>query len=413
MGKDAGRRVGEPILKNPYHRDVVRSLARAALTRRSFLSGVTSITALGALGGSLLAPRMGAAADPVYYPYGTDPIAADIQAAIDFWVDQLMNAVPNDHPDVVLTDDEIADLRSRNLTVGHTWYGLFVPAVAGWDRFWQQEVKKWAGNVVTYDVQGKPERDIAGVQLMIDQGIPIIGSLSVDWIVMGEAMRKMHAANVASVSVAGPASAYYPTTSTCEGNQMEGGRGLVLPMAKKLASEGIRETGVVMLPAKSPAYYDVVRTIGFLQGLEDPEVQEYCKMTLVAEMPVATGTEEALAATAAALRQHPNVHAICAMGHWFAGASAAIRDAGREDVWIMAFDLDQATGIDLLTGGWPTYVTYSLPIAQSSIADANVMGKILLGKKVPTMVNSFGTVTTPENVAEAWAHDWNGEELPF
>ena len=55
----------------------------------------------------------------------------------------------------------------------------------------------------------------------------------------------------------------------------------------------------------------------------------------------------------------------------------------------------------------------SLPIAQSGIADANVMGKILLGKSVPLVVKPRGTVTTPDNVAEAWAHDWGGEELPW
>ena len=78
-----------------------------------------------------------------------------------------------------------------------------------------------------------------------------------------------------------------------------------------------------------------------------------------------------------------------------------------------AFDLDGGTAADLLTGGWPVHVTYSIPIAQSAIADANLMGKIMLGNRVPLMVNSYGTVTTSDNVAEAWAHDWNGEELPF
>ena len=405
----------EPLLKNPNHVKIVHDMTRAMLSRRDFLGGAASAAALGALGGVATGlPRVGHAANPVVpYPLGTDPIADNIQDAIDFWVDQLNNAIPADSPEAVLTDEEIAELKNMNITAGHTWYGLFVPAVAGWNRFWLGEVGRWAADTVVYDVQGKPERDIAGMQLMIDQGIPIVGALSVDWIVMGEAMRKLHEANVPSVSTLGPASAYFPTTSVSSGNELEGAKGLVLPMAKKLASEGITETGLVMLPAKSPAFYDVVRTIGFLQGLELPEVREHCKIEVVREMPVAPGTEEALAATTAALQQFPDVHVICAMGHWFAGASAAIRDAGRENVWVIAFDLDGGTAADLLTGGWPVHVTYSIPIAQSAIADANLMGKIMLGNRVPLMVNSYGTVTTSDNVAEAWAHDWNGEELPF
>ena len=47
------------------------------------------------------------------------------------------------------------------------------------------------------------------------------------------------------------------------------------------------------------------------------------------------------------------------------------------------------------SGGWPVHVTYSLPIAQSGRADAHVMGKILLGKRVPLIVKTTGTVTTP------------------
>ena len=405
----------ESILETPKPQSMVDFLGKAPATRRHFLQGALSSAAVGALGGAILLPKFVKAAMPAQaYPRGTDPIADTMQGAIDFWVNELNHhAVPDDHPDVVLTDAELDELRSMKIKVGHTWYGLFVPAVSGWNRFWLGEVNKWAADTVVYDVQGKPERDIAGVQLMIDQGIPIIGALSVDWVVMGEAMRKLHAANVPSVSVAGPASAYYPTTCACVCNQLDGTRDLLLPMAKKLNAEGIKETGIVMLPAKSPAYYDVVRTIGFKQGLELPEVQELCKMKIVAEMPVAPGTEEALAATTAALQQFPDVHVIAALGHWFAGSSAAIRDAGREDVWVIAYDLDQGTAVDLLTGGWPVHVTYSLPIAQSAIADANVMGKILLGKRVPQMVKSFGTVTTSDNVEEAWAHDWNGEKLPF
>lgn len=403
--------VGDYV-KDPVHIGIIERMAQRYLSRRCLIQGIAA--GMATLGAAAKAGRQAQAADAIQaYPFGTKPVAPDVKGAIDFWLGQMKTAAPDDHPDVVLTAQEIETLRARKLKPGHTWYGLFVPAVAGWNRFWQAEVKKWAADVVIYDVQGKPERDIAGVQLMIDQGLPIIGALAVDWIVMGEAMRKLHAANIPSVSCTGPASAYYPTTSSAECNQLDGSRDLAMPMARKLRSTGITESEMIMLPAKSPSFYDVVRTIGFLQGLELPEVKKVCDMKIVAEMPVATGTEEALAATAAALQKYPKTHVIAALGHWFAGSSAAIRDAGRQDVWVIAYDLDQGTAVDLVSGGWPVQVTYSLPIAQSAKADANLMGKILLGKRVPLMTKSFGTVTTPENVAQAWAHDWNGEKMPF
>ena len=406
----------EETLKSPEQRRIIESLKEARLSRRNFLQAALYGTAASALGGSLVVPHYARAATlPAVqaYPFGTKPVANDIQGAIQFWLNAMKEAAPDNSPDVVLTDGEISDLRAMKIKVGHTWYGLFVPAIVGWNRFWGTNVDKWAAAKTVFDVQGKPERDIAGIQLMIDQKIPIVGTLAVDWVVFSEAMRKLHAAGVASTSVVAPSSAFFPTTSTIMPDQTDNGRSLVLPMAKKLRAEGIKESEVVILTAKNPTFFDISRTIGFKEGLKAPEVQEVCKLKLVAEKPVASGTEEAQAATAAALQQFPKAHVIAALGHWYAGASAAIRDAGRNDTWVVAFDLDEGTGRDLLTGGWPVYVTYSLPIAQTGRADANVMGKILLGKRVPLVVKTVGTVATPDNVKEAWAHDWAGEKLPF
>ena len=403
-------------LNDPDADRILSSLRSAQLNRRRFLQQAALYgTALSAVMASVPHSRAASTAEPEInaYPFGTKPVADTIDGAIKFWLDAMKDAAPDNSPDVVLTDAEVAQLRSLKEHVGHTWYGFFVPAIVGWNRFWKAEVDKWAAETTVFDVQGKPDRDIAGVQLMIDQKIPVVGALSVDWVVFSEAMRKLHAANVASTSVVAPSSAYFPTTSTIMPDQVENARSLVLPMAKKLRSEGITESDVVLLPAKNPTFFDIARTIGVKQALASPEVQDVCKLHLVAERPVAGGVEEAQAATAAALQQFPKAHVVAALAHWYAGASAAIRDAGRQDVWVIAFDLDEGTARDLMTGGWPVYVTYSLPIAQTGRADAHVMGKILLGKRVPLIVKTVGTVTTPDNVAAAWAHDWGGEKPPF
>ncbi len=400
-----------PEFDNPQHQEIFDALGEIAIARRRFLKAAAAVSA-----GGLMLPRLAqaiAVPPEVAYPLGTKQIAPDIQGAIKFWLTELSKAAPDTGAEVRLTAEEKAQLKAMKPTVGHTWYGLFVPAVAGWNRFWGADVDQWAAKKVVYDVQGKPERDVAGVQLMLEQKVPIVGTLAVDWVVMSEAMRKLHAANAPSTSVITPSSAYFPTTSTIMSDQVENARSLVLPMAKRLRAEGNKEADVVLLTAKSPAFYDVTRNKGFYEGIKSDEVQQVCKMKVVAERPVATGTQDAQAVTASILQQFPNVKCIAALGHWFAGSSAAIRDAGRKDVFVIAFDLDQATAADLLTGGWPVYTTYSLPIAQSSHRDADIMGKLLLGKKVPLLVKTIGTTTTPENVAEAWAHDWNGEKPPF
>ena len=372
-------------------------------------------TALSAASTGLFTPAIAnaEAAKVNAYPFGTAPVATNIQGAINFWLNATKNAVDSDSSDAVLSDAEISQLQSMGPTVGHTWYGFFVPTVAGWNHFWKQSVTHWAKNTLIYNVDGQPQRDISGVKLMINQNIPVVGTLAVDWVEFSAGMRMMHASDTASTSVVAPSSAYYPTTSTIMPDQVEDYRALVLPMAKKLRAEGIKEADVLLLTVKYPAYFDIARQIGIRQGLASPEVNEICKMRIIGTKPVGLTTSEGEAVTSAAMLQYPNLHVVIGLGPIYIGAAAAIRNAGRKDVWIIASDLDAGTGADLVNGGWPVYVTYSLPIVETGRADANIMGKILLGKKVPLIVRTKGTVTTPDNVDAAWKRDWGDQKRPF
>lgn len=135
-------------------------------------------------------------------------------------------------------------------------------------------------------------------------------------------------------------------------------------------------------------------------------------MTLQRAAPAGEAAEVE-AAVSQVLSSNPDVHVIAVLSHAYVGAAAAIKSAGRRDAWVVAFDLDQGTATQLLNGGWPVAVTYSLPIQQLGAANAHVMGKILLGKDVPLIVKAMGTVATSKNVAEAYAHDWGGRPLPW
>ena len=225
-------------------------------------------------------------------------------------------------------------------------------------------------------------------------------------------MQLLHAAKVATIGLATSPSAYYPPTCTCMMDNVSEYRKLVMPAARLLRSKGYSKVDAVWLIEARPSWFSISRQIGFKQGLDDPKVQEICKINIVETKPV---LEEAdtRAAAAAALQRHPNLHLFIILAHQYAGAVAAIKNAGRQDIWVVASDLDEGTANSLLHGGWPVLITYSLPISGSGNADANVMGKILLGKRVPLIVLSKGTVVTSANVKEAYAHDWGGELLPW
>jgi hypothetical protein len=189
-------------------------------------------------------------------------------------------------------------------------------------------------------------------------------------------------------------------------------RKLVQPTAQLLRAKGYSKVDAVWLIEAHPSWFSISRQIGFEQGLKDPKVQEICKINIVETKPILEDADTE-AAAAAALQQHPNIHLFIMLAHQYKGAAAAVRNAGRRDVWVVASDLDEGTALPLLHGGWPVLITYSLPISGTGYADANVMGKILLGKRVPLIVLSKGTVATSANVREACTHDWGGESLPW
>jgi hypothetical protein len=351
--------------------------------------------------------------DPYPFEWGTRPIADNPDDAIKWWLDRIEDsAVSEDDPRVVLTPDEIKELKAMKPKVGHAWYDLSVPAIGGWNKFWKKGVSAWADGVVVYDNHANPDRLRTGAQFLIEQDLMVAGTLSFDWIQSSESMRLFHTAKIATTGVATSPSAYYPPTCTCMTDNITEYRKLVMPTAQLLRAKGYSKVDAVWLVEAHPSWFSISRQMGFKEGLNDPKVQEICKINIVETKPVLEDADAEVTATAA-LEKHPNIHLLIMLAHQFKGAAAAVRNANRRDVWVVASDLDEGTALTLLHGAWPVLITYSLPISGSGYADANVMGKILLGKRVPLIVLSKGTVVTSANVREASAHDWGGEPLPW
>ena len=351
--------------------------------------------------------------NPYPFAWGKNAIASTPEEAIDWWLARMKDSsVPDTDPSTILSESEVAELKSQAPKVGHSWYDLAIPAVAGWNQFWKAGVSKWAGDIQVYDNQAKPERMLLGTEFQINQGIKVAGSLAFDWILFGESMKRFHDANVATTSVATSPSAYYPPTCVCMGNDVADFKKMVMPIAKFFAGKGNKEIDAVWLVEAHPSWFSISRQKGFQAGLDDPAVQEVCKINIVDTKPVLEN-DDTQAAAEAALQQHPKIQLFIMLAHQYVGAAAAVRSAQRKDVYVAASDLDEGTATSLLRGNWPILITYSLPISGSGFADANAMGKILLGKKVPLIITSQGTVTTTDNVKEAYAKDWGGATLPW
>lgn len=395
-------------------------LDRREFFRRSALLGVSLVTVTQVLSAAKPFVTEARAAwtppadwNPYFRKWGTNPIANTPDEAINWWLARVKDSsVPDTDPAAKLTDAEIVKLKALAPKVGHSWYDLAIPAVAGWNEFWKRGVSNWAGDIQVYDNQAKPERMLLGTEFQINQGIKVAGSLAFDWILFGESMKRFHAAKVATTSVATSPSAYYPPTAVCMGDDVSEFKKLVRPIAEFFRKQGHASIDAVWLVEAHPSWFSISRQKGFQQGLDDPEVQKICKINIVDTKPVLEN-DDTQAAAEAALQQHPNIKLFIMLAHQYVGAAAAVRSAGRTDVYVAASDLDEGTATSLLRGDWPILITYSLPIAGSGYADANIMGKILLGEKVPLIITSQGTVTTSANVKEAYQKDWGGAAIPW
>jgi hypothetical protein len=151
---------------------------RREFFRRGALLGVSLTTVVQVL--SYFRPLVGEAQaanslpedwNPYPFAWGKNAIASTPEEAIEWWRARMKDSsVPDADPSTILSEAEIAELKSQGPKVGHSWYDLAIPAVAGWNQFWKAGVSKWARDIQVYDNQAKPERMLLGTQFQINQG---------------------------------------------------------------------------------------------------------------------------------------------------------------------------------------------------------------------------------------------------
>ena len=398
---------------NPIRRQFpARVVDRRDFLGNSMLAGMSCLPLWEALS-STTSMAADAPWDPYPWKWGKNAIADSPDAALKWWLDQLANnAVSDSDPSVVLTDQEISQLKAMKPRVGFSWYDLTVYAVEGWKKFWTQKASAWAASdIVNFDQQGQPQREKEATQLMISQNLKVAGQMSFDWMLFNAFMKLYHDHNIATVGIVSPPSAFYPASVSCVSDDVANFEALAKPICELMRSKGFTSVDAIWMVEASPSFWTGARHLGFENGIK--KYESICKINVVQDnIPVATPAA-AQAAANQALQRYPNLHLFIMLAHQYLGCQAAVRAHDRRDVWVVASDLDEGTATALQSGGWPTYATVSLPIAPLSFASANVMGKLLLGKRVPLLVKSSGMVATPENVAEAYAKMWNGEKLPW
>ena len=351
------------------------------------------------------------AADAPWNPYpwkwGKDAIADNPDAALKWWLDQLTNnAVSDSDPSVVLTDEEISQLKAVKPRVGFSWYDLTVYAVEGWKNSGARKPAHGPRLILSTSISkgSRREKKKRPSSLSKSQSSrPDVFRLDAVQLVHEAVLRPRYRDRRHRQPAIGVLSGELRVRRPRE---LRGARKTDLRVD---ALKGLHQRRRGLDGRASPSFWIGARHQGFENGIK--KYESICKINVVQDnIPVATPPLRKLPPIKPFSGTRTSTSSSC----WPISTSAAKR---RCELTIDA------------TCGWSRQIwtrarrrrcravvgrhTPRLVCRSPSFASANVMGKLLLGKQAPLLVKSSGMVATPDNVAEAYSKMWNGEKLPW
>lgn len=115
------------------------------------------------------------------------------------------------------------------------------------------------------------------------------------------------------------------------------------------------------------------------------------------------------------MKEYPNIHGIYAhFSSWLAAAVGAVKKAGRKDVWVASWYINETNAKMLLEGGPLCDLgrLHSDVVKGTALVDA--IAKWHLGYDLPPFIHLPNMHATADNVEEAWRFKYAGtaDETP-
>ena len=296
-----------------------------------------------------------------------------------------------------LTDDEVAQIQEGGYTAAlmwagaGTWYNALSKGAA--ERFEELGIEIVAEAEADFD----PARQQTDIETAMALKPDIILSLPVDPVAGTQAFRPAADAGTVIVFVDNGVNDFVAGedyASIVTGDHFEMGK-----KAAELMSDAIGGSGEIGFIFHDAAYYVTNNRDAYAKAAFE---QLYPDIEIVAERGFTDeGATQEIAA--AMLVQNPDLDGIYVA--WSAAAQgviAALREAGKEDVKVVAYDLDATNDLDMAQCGNMYGVSLDWPYAEG-IAMADLAAQSLLGKDVPAFVTVDVQAMTRDNLAETWA----------
>lgn len=295
-----------------------------------------------------------------------------------------------------LTDEEVAQVadagyRAALLWAGAgTWYNALTKGAE--ERFSELGIEIVARAEADFD----PARQQTDVETAMALQPDIILTLPVDPVAGAEAFRPAVQAGTQLVFVDNGIDGYAPGqdyVAIVTGDHFGMGKAAADLMAEAVGGSG--QVGYIFHDAEY--YVTNNRDAYFKAAIEE----RYPDIEIVAEQGFTDeGSTQEIAA--AMITQNPDLDGIYVA--WSAAAQgviAALREAGKPDVKVVAYDLDATNDLDMAQCGNMYGVALDWPYLEGRVM-ADLAAHALLGKEVPAFVTVDVQSMTRENLAETW-----------
>jgi ribose transport system substrate-binding protein len=326
------------------------------------------------------------------------PAAIDLEAA---------TVGPNGEPSTAasdlapLTDEEIAQIRAGGHTAALLWAGAgtwYNALTAG-----AREAAERLGIEIVTEAEANfdPARQATDVETAMALQPDIILTLPVDPVSAAQAFRPAVDAGAKLVFVDNGIDGYTAGTdyvTVVTGDHFGMGKTAADLMAEAIGGSG--EIGIIFHDA---VYYVTNNRDRYFKAAIE---QRYPDITIAAEQGFAEeGRTQEIAA--AMLAQNPGLEGIyVAWSSAAQGVVAALREAGRTDVKVVAYDLDAVNDLDMAQCGNMHAVALDWPYLEGQLM-VEAAARALLGQEVPPFITVPVQTETRDTIAQVWQENVN------
>ena len=296
-----------------------------------------------------------------------------------------------------LTDEEIAQIQEGDYSAAlmwagaGTWYNALTKGAK--ERFEELGIDVVAEAEADFD----PARQQTDIETAMALQPDVILSLPVDPVAGTQAFRPAADAGTVIVFVDNGVENFVPGedyASIVTGDHFEMGK-----KAAELLAEAIGGAGQIGFIFHDAVYYVTNNRDTYAKAALE---QLYPDIEIVAEQGF-TDEGSTYEIAQAMLVQNPDLDGIYVA--WSAAAQgviSALREAGKSDVKVVAYDLDATNDLDMAQCGNYYGASLDWPYEEGKVM-ADLAAQALLGKEVPPFVTVEAQAMTRDNLAETWS----------